>query len=642
MLLDVQSAAAQPSGVWTSRISENGSSFTTMLDGRLEFILMDGWVLNKISNFEYMITKEINGQKIQIGGIEVLSRDRAGIPSNIFTSLKDSGGSYILIEDKLIQKDRHSQYHIKWIKDKRYNVDIYVMNSGAVSYHIALSIELKNFENVYQQFEDFIHTLDIRDFSIDWALKGYYNNLDKYMIYIPDGWEVDNSREFAATVFQKPGIGKLYIYKQQLNGISPDRYIGYSNKKVFDGFAGFQVIFRRDISENGVRLVEYMWRRPEIDGLESDFNYYWETNIIPKDQGYVYTYTMKTNKANIDEAFHVYQSVLKSFQIIDYDVFIRPNKAVQTEEMPVSIKGNKIDLEIPAGKTLWGVFTTHNSGVDYLEKLKALDRDLGHKFEFVMTYYSLESGFPEQEVRSIYDDRRVMMLTLQPWRLGNTHDIMIPQILEGKYDQYIKGWAEGIKKVGEPVFVRFANEMNGDWDPWCAWFFGKDHDLYIEAWKRVHNIFREVGADNAYFVWNPHDRSFPDFKWNDPHLYYPGDQYVDWIGMTGYNNGTSHPADTWREFDEIYSDIYNQYKRLYPDKPLMITEFSSNEVGGNKEQWIRTAFKGLAERYKDIRIAVWFDQVDGKWQYPISSSPGSKRAFIEGLKQERYNFSAIK
>ncbi len=103
-------------------------------------------------------------------------------------------------------------------------------------------------------------------------------------------------------------------------------------------------------------------------------------------------------------------------------------------------------------------------------------------------------------------------------------------------------------------------------------------------------------------------------------MYYPGDDYVDWVGLTGYNNGTSHPGDVWREFDSIYAPVYNDYLRRYSSKPFIITEFSTNEVGGDKSKWIEKGFKLLAEKYHNIKIAVWFDGQDGFWQYQTDSS----------------------
>jgi len=632
-------ALAEQTDAWHSRVSPHGSSLTTLLKGQLEFILMEGWTLSQKNQHEYIITKEIDDEVKEIGGIEVLSRERSSMPSKIFTNLKDSGGSYILIEDILLKKDNHSQYHIKWIKDKRYYVDIYIMNNGATSYHITLASELEYFGHMYQQFEDFLATLDMRDRNLVQQYSLYYNNVDKYTVQLPEDWEVYNENEFAGTSFSGQGLGKLYIYKQQLNGIAPNTYISYSNKKIFEGLSDIQVLFRNDKKENGSRVVECMWTRPHIDTIEQDFNYYYEINVVPEGEDFVYTYIMKTDKDRMEDAFAAFQDIMNSFTPFDYGIK-QAKLQKESEGMEVLLEGNKTKFHIPEDKTLWGIFSAHTPGY-YLDGLRMAEANLGHRFEFAMTYTSFVSGFPEKDVRDIYADGRIMMLTLHPWTEGNLVDIMIPGIVKGDYDRYIKSWATGIKELGEPVLFRFANEMNGDWDPWCAWFFGKDHDLYIQAWRRIHDIFREEGADNAYFVWNPHDRSFPDFKWNNPHLYYPGDEYVDWVGLTGYNNGTSYDWDRWRDFGPIYSGIYEEYSALYPDKPLIITEFASNEVGGDKAAWIEDAFKRLAEDFPKIKIAVWFNQVDGRWQYPIYSSPEARAAFLNGLKHERFNFKAI-
>ncbi|MCR4442527.1 MAG: hypothetical protein QHH10_09795 [Peptococcaceae bacterium] len=111
----------------------------------------------------------------------------------------------------------------------------------------------------------------------------------------------------------------------------------------------------------------------------------------------------------------------------------------------------------------------------------------------------------------------------------------------------------------------------------------------------------------------------------------PGDAYVDWIGLTGYNNGTSHPADTWREFDEIYQPLYADYLEHYPGKPFMITEFSCNETGGDKAHWIEKCMASLIKNYPNIKIATWFDSRDNAWFYQLNSSPEAFAAFKKGL-----------
>ena len=73
--------------------------------------------------------------------------------------------------------------------------------------------------------------------------------------------------------------------------------------------------------------------------------------------------------------------------------------------------------------------------------------------------------------------------------------------------------------------------------------------------------------------------------------YYPGDNYVDWLGLDGYNWGTSQPGSSWRTFDQVMagnSDAYAQASGF--GKPVILAEFASAEVGGDKAAWIEDAF----------------------------------------------------
>ncbi len=132
--------------------------------------------------------------------------------------------------------------------------------------------------------------------------------------------------------------------------------------------------------------------------------------------------------------------------------------------------------------------------------------------------------------------------------------------------------------------------------------------MYKEVWKYVYRIFKENGADNVLWVWNPHDISFPNFGWNHSLNYYPGDEYVDIVGMTGYNTGNYYPGEIWRGFNEIYDPLYKEYTELFK-QPLMVTEFGSNSVGGDKIAWINEMFDNM-KKYDRIKVAIWWNGID--------------------------------
>jgi hypothetical protein len=121
-------------------------------------------------------------------------------------------------------------------------------------------------------------------------------------------------------------------------------------------------------------------------------------------------------------------------------------------------------------------------------------------------------------------------------------------------------------------------------------------------------------------------------------MYYPGDEYVDIVGLTAYNTGTYYPGEDWIEFDELYDSLYAEYNRLF-NQPMMITEFASSSVGGDKNKWIRNMFNHIG-KYENIKVAIWWDGCD--WDangniarpYFIDETPDLLQTFKEFLNQK--------
>jgi len=134
--------------------------------------------------------------------------------------------------------------------------------------------------------------------------------------------------------------------------------------------------------------------------------------------------------------------------------------------------------------------------------------------------------------------------------------------------------------------------------------------IYKEFYQYVYSFFERANAKNVIWIWNPNCASFPNFNWNNELMYYPGDQYVDVVGMTAYNTGTYYAStgEKWHEFDELYENLYNTYSSRY-GQPLMITEFASANMGGDKNQWVVNMFNTISN-YNRIKVAVWWDGCD--------------------------------
>jgi beta-mannanase len=111
---------------------------------------------------------------------------------------------------------------------------------------------------------------------------------------------------------------------------------------------------------------------------------------------------------------------------------------------------------------------------------------------------------------------------------------------------------------------------------------------------------------------------------------YPGDRYVDWTCLDGYNWGdeTSH-GGRWRSFRQIFRPSYLALRRLAPRKPILIGETASTERGGSKAAWIRGMFAEVS-RMPQVRAVIWFDKSWDGMDWPLTSSPSAQAAFAAG------------
>ncbi len=178
--------------------------------------------------------------------------------------------------------------------------------------------------------------------------------------------------------------------------------------------------------------------------------------------------------------------------------------------------------------------------------------------------------------------------------------------------------------------------MNGAWFPWSEGVNGNQPGEFVAAWRHVHDIFTAVGATNATWVWCPNVD--PTGKLQDLAPLYPGDDYVDWTGLDGYNWGTNPASpDRWRSFDQLFDSTYDQIvETIAPSKPLVIGEIGSTEYGGSKADWIGEALSRLPTNYPKLRGLLWFEKFDDGMDWPIETSSSATSAFASGIQNPSY------
>jgi hypothetical protein len=276
------------------------------------------------------------------------------------------------------------------------------------------------------------------------------------------------------------------------------------------------------------------------------------------------------------------------------------------------------------------------SGLDEHEALT------GKKNAIVNFFWSWDdaSGPPDTSVFGRIADRGSMpMVTWMPqdYRLGtNQGAFSLSEILSGRYDSFIGQWGQALAAYGRPVMMRLAHEMNGDWYPWGVTVNGNTPDQFVAFWRHVHGIFKANGANNVLWVWGPNIDNA------DPALFYPGDAYVDWVGLSLYNN-----ADwgIWRSFSEWLAPTYERVTSL-TSKPLMIAEVGTGEgsrrVGGDKATWIREMYEtALPLQFPRIQAVIWFNEnkagvEKGATDYSLHSSPEALQAYIDVIASPVY------
>jgi hypothetical protein len=221
-------------------------------------------------------------------------------------------------------------------------------------------------------------------------------------------------------------------------------------------------------------------------------------------------------------------------------------------------------------------------------------------------------------MRAVRSRGAVPMITWLP-RLDGGRTAQLTDIAAGRYDAFLHRSAHEAARWGKRFLLRPFHEMNGRWEPWGLGVNGNDPARFIAAWRHVVRIFERAGAGNVRFVFSPNVISLasPSFT-----ALYPGDRWVDWAGLDGYNFGGQH----WRAFGRIFASSYKTLAGL-TRRPLMVCETSSAESGGSKGRWIRQAFlHRVPENFPRLRAVVWFDhQKERDWR--VNSSSASLRAY---------------
>ena len=317
-----------------------------------------------------------------------------------------------------------------------------------------------------------------------------------------------------------------------------------------------------------------------------------------------------------------------------------------------------------------------------LEAIEGFEEAVGkHQAIVAFSSYWGEDHFPTVDANIVEQHHSMPLIFWSPWdwpyREGAEDEVHKPDrfsldnVLAGKSDAYIDRWADGAKAFGAPMFVSLCNEANGSWFPWSAIFYGggipvagsnppryTGPEYFKLVYRYIVDRVRARGATNILWVLQLNNYSDPFESWNAMAQFYPGDDYVDWLGLSVYGMmdpddpilasarsilvkalsvyGMTDPDEPkWEVFENMMVSPYEEICRLSPTKPVMVAEWAVGEfpAKGDKAAWITDGFQQMQTQFPRLHAAIYWHE---RWQnnrtmlysdLRINSSPAALEAY---------------
>ena len=307
-----------------------------------------------------------------------------------------------------------------------------------------------------------------------------------------------------------------------------------------------------------------------------------------------------------------------------------------------------------------------------------LANEAGTAPNMVEWFEDWDDSFPAGNVTSAWQRGALPVITWQSlphdWRgMSNLSDYSWSSVLNHRFDRYLTAWAAGVAATRLPLVIRLDQEMNGNWYPWSAGYKHKGiantPARFVQGWQYIWQIFDAAGANKyAIWAWTPSrtDTLKPEGTknyWGDTGLKedYPGDQYVDWLGMSGYQFRPGQPAT----YDFTFGGTVNgtngadiglkQVTSAF--KPILIAEMgSASTIGPNRDPntakaaWTTETLQAVASDPQMVGFILFNNAVnqahhvqlpdgtnvpvDTDWQF--DTSPDALEAFQKGVANPVY------
>lgn len=430
----------------------------------------------------------------------------------------------------------------------------------------------------------------------------YTNKGYGYEIIIPKNLTLNEDIVSVKSRFQSDDLVVEIFYDNFYNTInSHATHRNYGNRGILRN-PEFEITDEYNYNFSGLMGHITLFERRKVKFNEPDRNYYGTITFVRDNHEAITVFMKSSIPLHIEKIMPEFKFIPKT-EALKKDVVFHPKEKNFDEKTQEFYNNYFINNE----KLTFGIFEP--TFPLYAYRLQQIENMLDYNFPVALLYNDFSLPYKTDYMNKAKDLGKVIEYTLYTVdRIdGKEKDITL-DILEGKYDDYLDHLALSFNDYDYPVLFRPNNEMNGEWVWYSSHLVGKDTDLFIDCWRYIYHKFEDHGVDNLIWVWNPNEKSFPDFSYNNYLCYYPGNEYVDVVGLTAYNTGNYYPGEIWRSFSEAYDHFYYDYIEGFTH-PMMITEFSCASAGGDKALWYEDMLD-IIDKYDRIKIAILWNGQD--------------------------------
>ncbi len=271
-------------------------------------------------------------------------------------------------------------------------------------------------------------------------------------------------------------------------------------------------------------------------------------------------------------------------------------------------------------KLSWGVYAGADpTAIGIFEKKITTNPDY---LAYFVHWGNTEGKIPTWLHQYAYDKGRTLLIFWEAsdHEIGGIYqpDYSYSTIINGDHDAYLTSFAKQAKDYKGPIILVPFSELNGNWNPSSGTLNGNTPQEAVLAFRYVHKFFANV--PNVKFGLAVNASSVPETYENRIEAYYPGSEYVDYVGVDGFNMG-----NPWDSFSDIFTAPLNTLSQY--GKPMFVFSFASAQ-GERKAQWLNDALNVQMPKYPLLKGFVYFNQ-DKERNWLLWSDTSTLKVFTD-------------